>query len=139
MAAQTISYDWGVTKEKVDEVVRRIVAKADPLKIIVFGSRARGDHRPDSDLDLAVILDVPQEKVRQLLPYTVLDGIDMSVDMIVVSKTKFDLHRPWLNSIFNYIDCEGITLYDREHPEFARPDAVYIGAGRRVSVAVSAA
>ncbi len=62
MVGQLRTHDWSVTQEKVDEVVRRIVATADPLQIIVFGSRARGDHRPDSDLDLAVILDVPEDE-----------------------------------------------------------------------------
>jgi len=139
MAAQVLDYDWGVTPEKVEELVRRIVEMADPLQILVFGSRARGDHRPDSDLDLAVILDAPEEQVLRILPYTVVRGIDMTVDMVVVSKDKYDIHRPWLNSVFNYIDREGIVLYDREHPERARPDAVHVGAGRRVDTHVSAA
>lgn len=38
-----------------DEIVRRIVQTADPDKVIVFGSRARGDHRPDSDVDILVV------------------------------------------------------------------------------------
>ena len=41
----------------------------------------------------------------------------MPVDMIVVSKAEFDDLRPWLNSVFNYADREGVLLYDREHPE----------------------
>ena len=42
MAAHVLDFDRSVTKEKVDELQRRIVAKADPLKIVAFGSRARG-------------------------------------------------------------------------------------------------
>ncbi len=139
MAARVIDYDWSVTREKVDEAVRRIVAVADPLQIIAFGSRARGDHGAESDLDLAVVLDAPETKVFELLPYTVLSGIDMSIDMVVVSKTKFDLHRPWLNSVYNYIDREGIVLYDREHPDGARPEALHLGPERRVRLEVPAA
>ena len=37
--------DWQVTAEKVDELVRRIVTHANPVQIIAFGSRVRGDHR----------------------------------------------------------------------------------------------
>jgi len=139
LVGRVLDIDWAVTEERVAEMLRRIIAMANPLQIIAFGSRARGDHRPDSDLDIAVILDAPQEEVYNLLPYTVLSGIDMSVDMIVVSKTHYDLHRPWLNSVFNYIDLEGVVLYDREHPESANPDALYVGSGRRVGSAISAA
>lgn len=139
MAGRVLDIDWKVTEERVAEMLRRIVATADPLQVIAFGSRARGDFRPDSDLDIAVILDAPQHEVYNILPYTVLRGIDMSVDLIVASKEHYDDHRPWRNSVFNYIDREGVVLYDREHPEHARPHAVLAGDGRRVDATVSAA
>ena len=131
--------DWSVTEDKIAEAVRRIVAAADPLQIILFGSRARGDHRPESDLDLAVILDTPDDAVRQRLPQTVLRGLRMEVNMIVASKTKYDLYRPWLNSVFYYIDQEGVILYDRAHPESAGAHAVRVGLGRRIDATVPAA
>ena len=37
------------------EMVRRILVTGHPQKIILFGSRARGDARPDSDYDLLLI------------------------------------------------------------------------------------
>jgi uncharacterized protein len=39
----------------LDAVVARLVAELDPKTIWLFGSRARGDHRPDSDFDLLVV------------------------------------------------------------------------------------
>jgi predicted nucleotidyltransferase len=41
-----------VTQETLDEVVRRILSVGAPLKVVLFGSRARGEVRLDSDLDL---------------------------------------------------------------------------------------
>lgn len=41
--------------EALDAVVRRIVGEIDPGAIWLFGSRARGDARPDSDFDLLVV------------------------------------------------------------------------------------
>jgi predicted nucleotidyltransferase len=45
----------GVPKEVLDDVVRRIVEVAAPEKIILFGSAARGELGPNSDIDLLVI------------------------------------------------------------------------------------
>jgi uncharacterized protein len=39
----------------LDAVVARLVAELDPQAVWLFGSRARGDHRPDSDFDLLII------------------------------------------------------------------------------------
>jgi predicted nucleotidyltransferase len=139
MANEPIILDWSVTREKVDEAIRRIVAAANPLQIVAFGSRARGDHRPDSDLDLAVILDAPEEEVDRMVPYSLLQGLRLPVDVVAVSKAKFDLHRPWLNSVFNCIDQEGIILYDREDPQSAHPDALHTSPGGRIYSAISAA
>jgi len=42
-------------KAALDAVVMRLVTELDPQAIWLFGSRARGDHRPDSDFDLLVV------------------------------------------------------------------------------------
>ena len=41
----------------LQEIVGKIVERFQPRRIILFGSRARGDHRRDSDLDLFVEMD----------------------------------------------------------------------------------
>ncbi len=45
-----------VTDEKISEVVERIVQAVHPLRIIFFGSSARGQARPDSDIDSLVVM-----------------------------------------------------------------------------------
>jgi predicted nucleotidyltransferase len=44
-----------IGKSVLNEIIRRIVDVAKPEKIILFGSAARGEMRPDSDIDLLVI------------------------------------------------------------------------------------
>ncbi|MEK7328299.1 MAG: nucleotidyltransferase domain-containing protein [Chloroflexota bacterium] len=70
----------------LDEIVRRIVEAAHPKKVILFGSRARGQARPDSDLDLLVIAESAQPRHRRSAPlYGVLSDILLPMDIIVYS------------------------------------------------------
>lgn len=46
---------YGTEKEALATVVKRIVSAVDPVSVWLFGSRARGQHRPDSDFDLLVV------------------------------------------------------------------------------------
>jgi uncharacterized protein len=111
--ATLVLSDWYVTEAKVVEAVRRLIEAVDPLEIIAFGSRARGEHGPESDLDLAVILDVPEAEALTTIPAEIFKGVGMPVDLLPVAKERYDRFRPWLNSVHRYIDEEGIRLYER--------------------------
>ena len=56
-------------QEKIDKMVRRIVKKFKPEKIILFGSYARGTPTRDSDVDLLIIMPVSQNMRLFFLPY----------------------------------------------------------------------
>ena len=78
--------------ERLPEVVLRIVEVARPERIILFGSAARGEMGPDSDVDLLVV--VRQGVHRRRLAgdiYVRLIGVGLPVDVIVV--TTEDLER----------------------------------------------
>lgn len=49
----------------LSEIVARIAANAKPLKIVLFGSRARGRPGRDSDIDLFVLMDRPRSRNRR--------------------------------------------------------------------------
>ena len=53
-------------QEAIPEMVRRIVERFHPEKIILFGSHARGDAGPDSDVDLMVVFSEVEDR---LLPF----------------------------------------------------------------------
>ena|SRR5437867_352154 len=73
-----------VTDELLEEAVRRILSVGSPLKIVLFGSRARGDARPDSDLNLLIIepSDLPRYK-RPARYLRALPGLFPSKDIVV--------------------------------------------------------
>jgi predicted nucleotidyltransferase len=104
---------WLVTEEKVSEAVSRIVNAANPLKIIAFGSRARGTSKPDSDLDLAVIVESVQPGKRPVSS-AILTDLCLPVDLLVRSIEHHDRFKPFLNSVHYDIAQEGVVLYDRE-------------------------
>ena len=56
------------------EIVRRIRSVANPRKIVLFGGRARGEHRPESDIDLLVIEDSPSAASSAPDPFVCRSG-----------------------------------------------------------------
>ncbi len=82
-----------LTSEALDEIIRRIVEVAKPEKIILFGSAARGEVGPHSDVDLLVIksganrLDLMGEIYRNLR------GVGEAVDVIVATPEDVERYR----------------------------------------------
>jgi len=74
--------------KKVDELVRRIVEVAHPLRVILFGSAARGKMGPHSDLDILVVMPngVHRRKTAQEI-YRHLWGFGFAKDIIVVTES----------------------------------------------------
>ena len=102
-----------VTVEKIRYAVERIVAIADPLRVIAFGSRARGDHHPGSDLDLAIVVD--EYDPKQGLPKVRRPDIDvwMTLDLVVYGVARERLFEDTLNTLQYEVKREGVLLYDR--------------------------
>ena len=74
-----------VDQETLDEVIRRIVEVAEPEKIILFGSAARGDMTRNSDLDLLIIKEGGDALDLMGRIYRNLHGVGVAVDAIVVA------------------------------------------------------
>lgn len=109
MAALLDTIDFWVTEEKLAALLDRIVTSMNPLQVIAFGSRARGQHRPDSDLDLAIIVDA-ESRPR---PGDLRGNILLPADIVVLSEERFKSFKPWINTIDHEIDREGVRLYER--------------------------
>lgn len=76
-------------KDVVQEIVRRIVEAAQPDKVILFGSRARGRARPDSDFDFLVIKDSDEPGYRRDAPlYLALAGLNAPVDVLTYTPAE---------------------------------------------------
>ena len=86
--------DVPVPPQALEAVVRRIVAVADPEQIILFGSAARGEMRPNSDLDLLVVKGGAYDYHRVVSDvYAALAGIDMPVEVVLVTPEQVERYR----------------------------------------------
>lgn len=107
-----------VTEALVERMVRAIVEAVDPEQIILFGSRARGTQRADSDIDLLVVQSEPfgasksrhQETVRA---YEAVSGLGVAKDILVYSRSEVEYWRDSLNHVVARALREGEILYER--------------------------
>ena len=95
------------------EIVRRIRKEVRPQKIILFGSRARGQARPDSDYDILVIKNTRRPwHTRTYGLYTALASIPAEVEVVVY--TPGEVHE-WENASRAFVTTavrEGKVLYE---------------------------
>jgi len=77
----------------LDHIVRRIVEIVNPQQIILFGSAARGDMGPESDLDLLIVMPdgVHRRQTAQTIYYN-LSALGISKDIVVVTETDIRDH-----------------------------------------------
>ena len=102
-----------VAAEQLDRLVRCIVEAVHPLRIILFGSGARGEARPESDFDLLVVM--PEGTHRRHTAqhlYRVIEGVSVPYDLLVATPSDLEQlgDRPGL--IYRTILQEGRTLYE---------------------------
>jgi uncharacterized protein len=77
----------------LDELVRRIVAAAQPLRIILFGSAAEGAMGPHSDLDILVVMPDGIDRGRTTADiYRGLYGLGFATDVVVVTASDVERH-----------------------------------------------
>lgn len=79
--------------EVLDEIIRRVVEVAQPEKIILFGSAARGEMGPHSDVDLLVIKSGAHRLDLTGRIYMNLRGVGVAVDVIVVTPEDVERYR----------------------------------------------
>ena len=79
-------------QEAIEEITRRLVEFYHPVRIYLFGSEARGDAGPDSDLDFLVVIpdDAPEEKVRPGAGRRAVHGTGFAKDIVPWRKTDFE-------------------------------------------------
>jgi predicted nucleotidyltransferase len=97
----------------LDTIIERIVEVADPERIILFGSGARGEMGPHSDLDLLVVKETGERSRGRLVEeiYMNLIGVGQAVDVIIVSPEEVEEYRDSHSLIISPALEEGWEVY----------------------------
>jgi predicted nucleotidyltransferase len=102
------------TKE-IQKMVNRIVKEFQPERIILFGSHARGEGGPDSDVDLLIVIPVEGSKRDKAIEIGVaLHDVRISKDIIVTTPEEFEWRKEIAGTIERPAAMEGKTLYVKE-------------------------
>jgi len=100
---QTTEKSVGLSAGLLAQIVDVIVRHSNPKKIIIYGSRARGDYKPTSDIDIAVECDDGKDLIRNVIDDEIrtllkLDIVDMG----------------WVNEkLRREIEEEGMVIYEK--------------------------
>lgn len=100
-------------KLDMNEVIERIRRIARPRKIILFGSRARGENRINSDWDFLVIADSKLPRHERSCPlYGALSDIPVGMDILVYTPDEADEWRDVPQALVTTAIREGKVLYE---------------------------
>jgi predicted nucleotidyltransferase len=98
----------------IQTVVRTIVERFDPHRIVLFGSRARGEAQPESDLDLLVEMETELPPLERAVAVSALFGLrPWPLDVLVFTPAEAERLRNVRGSFLAMIDAEGQVLYER--------------------------
>jgi len=102
-------------RKEIQEMVRRIVTRFHPERIILFGSHARGDAGPDSDVDLLVVMPVEGSRREKAVEIGVaLHDIRLPKDIIVTTPESFETRKEIAGTIERPAARQGRVLYARK-------------------------
>lgn len=98
-----------------DELLNQVVSVFDPRRVILFGSRARGDTHEDSDIDLVVELDddAPPEMMTAKVIHSARKGYHEPVDILPCRESVLRERARATGSFAHTIFTEGVVIYER--------------------------
>jgi len=109
-------YEGKTLEEWLPAVVERIVEQFDPLKVILFGSLARGEMGYDSDIDLLVVFDHVEWENKRNLTVDIrraIAGIPVPVDVIVTDVDEIDRRGHIVGTVLRPALREGTLVHER--------------------------
>ena len=98
--------------ETLDDIIRRVVEVARPERIVLFGSAARGDMGPHSDVDILVVKDCANRRILSAKIRRNLYGVQVPVDVIVVTPDDLERFKDSHGLVIKPALKEGMVVYE---------------------------
>ncbi len=97
------------------ELLKRVVDYFRPRRVVLFGSHARGEAGPDSDIDLLVILDddAPAERLTLRAGWESRRGFDRPADVVPVREAVYRRRAKIAGTLAYEAEIDGISVYER--------------------------
>ena len=115
LVVPTIDIRTRIPESVLVELARRIADKFHPQRIILFGSYAYGSPRPESDVDLLVIMETSLRETRQALEIRKYLDLQFGVDILVYTPARFAQRLAWGDSFLLEINKKGRVMYESPH------------------------
>ncbi len=98
----------------VATMTERIVREFDPVRVILFGSHARGEAGPDSDVDLLVVLPSVDDQRRAAVAIRrLLADLPVAKDIVVATPDEIAARGHLVGTVLRPALREGTVLYER--------------------------
>ena len=100
----------GSSNADLDQLIQDLVARYQPERVILFGSRARGDARASSDIDLLIVKETDQRFVERIVEVLRLLKPKTPLDVLVYTPSEFAMLKE-SNSFVKQAVREGKEVY----------------------------
>ena len=102
----------GIDEALIQEIVARVLRVASPVRVILFGTAAAGTMTRDSDIDLLIVEDDPEDvSAESLRIRRALRGLGYPIDVIVMSAQRFEQTKGVVGGIAYPADRYGRTIH----------------------------
>jgi uncharacterized protein (UPF0332 family)/predicted nucleotidyltransferase len=113
LAEERVPYLTDRERQSLARFLERLEAECGDRvqRVVLFGSRARGDHEAESDVDLLVVTDEDRERIGNLAHRATLDD-SMPLSTLVISAVEYQRYQQLRLPIYVSLRREGIELWD---------------------------